>query len=649
MADRVIQRLVFPDERPLDSLYYRVHQPSGRGFLDFPAPSRFSITLRRGSTLDTDTYFNSFFENYWRRFTHVRRLRLRLELTGAGSVLLFRRSLVTGFTLLERVEFDTGRPDVVLDIPEPNFHFRELGALHFRVHARSAEVRLRKADWVASDVMPEPVRLVAGYCTFNRETFLLNNVRTLVDDDDVADVLAKIVVVDQGTAKIRNHPAFAELGAIAKSKLWLVEQDNYGGSGGFTRSILEARSVPMATHVLLMDDDAIIEAESVFRAAAFLSLAREEIALGSPMLDLLRPVELYESGGSVVPHRLGVTTDVYRVPVHIPENLAPFLKIAYNHYNAWWFFAFPLRLVDRVGLPLPMFIRGDDVEFGCRLQRAGIPTVTVPGLGVWHEPFYLKVGSWQPYYDMRNILALTAVHFPLGRLHVVKTLLSRLVKLVLALNYSEAAIMCEAVDDFCAGPKILEADPITVHRKILELKKTLEPASVSCATCLPTFRPPAIPASRLRRKWHLVRCLARQFFHATPSSSAPPYLVIPDVQADWWSLSRIDVIAIENEYSEQLQVVRRSRELFRQTMWRGLTSAFRLYRNHDRVNHAWRASFGRLTSEAFWHQYLNPDRDASTDASGDTRPAVFDRKRATTPHSKKRPVSGNKTVWTETR
>ena len=29
----------------------------------------------------------------------------------------------------------------------------------------------------------------------------------------------------------------------------------------------------------------------------------------------------------------------------------------YTHYNAWWFFAFPLRLVDKVGLPMPLFIR----------------------------------------------------------------------------------------------------------------------------------------------------------------------------------------------------------------------------------------------------------------------------------------------------
>src|SRR5271166_4246907 len=163
--------------------------------------------------LVTDTYFNSFFENYWRRFTRLGRLCLRLELTGAGTVLLFRRSLATGLTLMETVEFDADQQGVVLEAPEPRLHFRELGALHFNVIARSAEVRIRKAEWLAADAKAEPVRLVAGYCTFNRETLLLDNVQALVDDPAVADTLARIVVVDQGTSKVRDHPTYKRLAA----------------------------------------------------------------------------------------------------------------------------------------------------------------------------------------------------------------------------------------------------------------------------------------------------------------------------------------------------------------------------------------------------------------------------------------------------
>jgi galactofuranosylgalactofuranosylrhamnosyl-N-acetylglucosaminyl-diphospho-decaprenol beta-1,5/1,6-galactofuranosyltransferase len=619
MADLLIQRLVFSTDRALDALYYHVDPPRNRGFLEYPAPDRFSITLRRGSTLVTDTYFNNFFENYWRRFTRLGRLRLRVKLTGVGTILLFRRSVVAGLKLIHTVEFNVDQEEVVLEVPEQNFHFRELGALHFDVIARSAEVRIEKAEWLAADVKGNAVRLVAGFCTFNRETFVLNNVQNLVDDANVADVLARIVVVDQGTSKVQEHPAYRRLRAIVKAKLLLVEQGNFGGAGGFTRSILEARSVPGATHMILMDDDAIIEPESVFRAARFLALAREEIAAGGQMLDLLRRVEVYESGASVVPGILGITSPVNRKPMDAPSGLTPFLDVTYTHYNAWWFFAFPLRLIDRVGLPLPVFIRGDDAEFGSRLHRANIPTVTVPGLGVWHEPFYTKSGSWQPYYDLRNMLVLTAIHFPVGRLHVVKTFLQRLIRLLLAMNYFEAAIVCEAVDDFCVGPQILEDDPGALHQKVLALQKEMAPAVISRASCLASHQPPAPPASRSWRKWHFVRCVIRQMFRATPQSGASPGLVIPVEHANWWSLSRIDVVALDDWYSEHYRVSRRSRELFRQTLWRGMKSAFRLYLNHDRAGRDWRASVGRLTSSKFWYKYLNLDREGSADGGRNDR------------------------------
>jgi galactofuranosylgalactofuranosylrhamnosyl-N-acetylglucosaminyl-diphospho-decaprenol beta-1,5/1,6-galactofuranosyltransferase len=129
---------------------------------------------------------------------------------------------------------------------------------------------------------------------------------------------------------------------------------------------------------------------------------------------------------------------------------------------------------------------------------------------------------------------------------VIKTFLSRLVKLLLALNYSEAAIVCEAVDDFCLGPEILEAAPGAVHRKVVALKKDLAPDLITRTTCLPTFRQPAPTSSRLRGMWHLVRCMSRHLFRASPAPDTPPGMVVAEEQARWWSFFRVDVIAVED-------------------------------------------------------------------------------------------------------
>ncbi|WP_435018238.1 glycosyltransferase [Tundrisphaera sp. TA3] len=606
MPDVIIQRCVFPAERRLRPLYYRMDRPQEGRSIDPAPPDRRSIWIGRGAKLITDTYFNSVFESYWRRHTRVEKLRLRLELSGRGTVLLLRRSLAAGLEVLDEVDFDfdADGSELALDVPVPHLHHRESGALHFDIIARSPSVRLARAEWVARDVEPDPINLVAGYCTFNRERFLLDNVRSLLADPDVAGRLGRIVVVDQGTSKIKDHPGFAFLEAAAGDKLHLIEQENFGGAGGFTRSILEARAMPGATHMLLMDDDAITEPESVFRVAAFQALAREPMGVGGQMLDMLRPMEIYESGAFIDPATLGVKTPVHRLRAESSDSLAPFLEVEHVHYNAWWFFAFPLDLVDRIGLPLPVFIRGDDAEYGYRMHRAGIPTVTVPGMGIWHEPFYLKRGGWQAYYDLRNMLVLTSIHFPMDRRHVLKVFLKRFLTQLLSHNYFEAALLVEAAVDFCAGPEILDAAPGAVHRKLLALKRELAMGSVCRSRCLPLATPADPPASRAQIRKRLALCFWRQLTRPSPPPDAQPDHAIPDEYARWWHIGMADVVAAEDWHAEEHRIYRRSRETFRSLLMRGAKAGLMLRRDHGRVVARWREAFARLTGGAFWDRYL---------------------------------------------
>lgn len=616
MSQRVIQRCVFPIEQRLQDLYFRLDRPPNERVFELEKPGRFSMTLDRGYKLITDTYFNSFFECYWRRYTQLGKLQLRLEVSGRGTILLVRRSLAAGISVLETAEFDGDDSVIVLDVPEPEVHYREAGALHFDVVARSKQIRLHKAEWVALDVDAEPVGLVAGYCTFNREKFLLDNVRSLIDDPGVAGLLERIVVVDQGTSKVRDHADFDEIEAASRDKLQVIEQGNFGGTGGFTRSILEARSINSATHMLLMDDDAVTEPESVFRAAAFQALAREDMGVGGQMLDLLRPMEVYESGALLDPASLGVTTPIHRLHAVAPDSLTKFLEVSYVHYNAWWFFAFPLRLVDKIGLPLPVFIRGDDVEFGYRLHQAGVTTTTVPGLGIWHEPFYLKRGSWQAYYDLRNMLIITTLHHPLPPRHMAKTFLRRVVMQLLSLNYSEAEILCEAADDFCKGPGYLESDPQAIHRKVVALKRSMTTESIPRSKCLALAQPAPPPVSPKHRQRHLLRSLLAQFTRPTPPTHAQPGHVIPDEYARWWYLAGVDVVAAEDWHADNHRVYRRSREAFLRIFKRAVQTAWKLFREHQKVGDEWRAASDRLTSTDFWNEYLGIDRDDDQTEAG---------------------------------
>ena len=85
MADRILQRVVIPPERGLARLYYRIRRsPTGRR----PVPckrGRRGIGLPRGTVLRTNTWFNGFFERFWREYTRLDRLVLRVR-TSAGDL-----------------------------------------------------------------------------------------------------------------------------------------------------------------------------------------------------------------------------------------------------------------------------------------------------------------------------------------------------------------------------------------------------------------------------------------------------------------------------------------------------------------------------------------------------------------------------------
>ena len=172
MAERIIQRVVFPiGDRPA-ALYYRSTESVAN-------VDRFSVHLRSGSRLSADTYFNTFFENYWHLHTTVRKVSLHLEVEGTGTVRLLRRT--GGQTIAVAAKsFSCPGERIALDLPTACV--RDAGLVHFDLTAGSEGVYLHRAEWVAEDVEAETIRLVVGCCTFDREAALFATLRSLFAD-----------------------------------------------------------------------------------------------------------------------------------------------------------------------------------------------------------------------------------------------------------------------------------------------------------------------------------------------------------------------------------------------------------------------------------------------------------------------------------
>lgn len=123
-------------------------------------------------------------------------------------------------------------------------------------------------------------------------------------------------------------------------------------------------------------------------------------------------------------------------------------------YQAWWYCCFPMKLVTGINLPLPYFVRGDDVEWGLRNMKT---LILMNGICVWHEPFEYKYCGWMRYYDTRNTLINRAVYESgFGRKDILAFLGKEYIRESGLYRYQNIDFCLQGVWDFLKGAKFLE-------------------------------------------------------------------------------------------------------------------------------------------------------------------------------------------------
>ncbi len=551
------------------------------------------------ATLRFDTYFNVFFEQHWRQHTKLRDLRLAGQVDSPCDLRVFRRSSA-GVSLLHEQFLPGGGPFEVA-IPAEPFNFRQHGLLWFEITAGDQPVTFLEANWVAAGELAASVGLGVVFCTFNREGDIGKVLDALTADPQVADRIARIFVVNQGRPGLACHPAVAPALARTPAKVRIIEQGNFGGAGGFSRGLLEALDDDAVTHVAFLDDDIQIEPDSLLRMASFFALSNDDAVVGGHMLDSVQPTKLYEAGAVIDSRNWSFNPQHHMLDIADPQNLGQLLGPSPIHYNGWWCFGFSKAIVARMGMPLPCFIRGDDTEFGLRLYSAGLPTLPMPGIAVWHEPFYLKLGGWQLYYETRNMLIAASCHFGFEPLGVAVRMLKHLLLHLLTFRYYSAALIVRGIEDFLRGPRILDGPPQPLHASLNALRTRYPPSVTGRAQVLAAATIPDLPKGRLGYCVALARALIRN--GTVPTRTIPPRRL--DVHAfSWVVLKRADHIALDTWWDTELPTFQRSREHFRDIGWRGLVAIFALYRRAAQMKAEWRAAHSRLTSQKFWRDYL---------------------------------------------
>lgn len=425
-------------------LYYRSSQP-----VQYEEQSG-QLRLPENTVLTLDTYFNCFSYQKYLQYTSAHVLEVHQKIQGEVRLRLMkaeqkgkkvqRTVLLTQQVRRERLEAVT----LLYDFSQETGN----GFLYLEVTALSQEVVL-EPGYYGSPIPTEqtnPTKLAAVICTYKREDYVKRNLQHLNQsifvqpEQEIADHL-EVFVVDNG--KTLNQEE------IETKQIRLFPNKNCGGSGGFTRGIIEAlRRKEEFSHVLLMDDDILLESNVLIKTIRFLQILRPEhldLAIGGSMLRLDQMNVQHEAGGKWTGYK--VKTSRANMDLLQAKNLLKNELFEQNDFCGWWYLNIPLQLIKENNLPMPYFIKNDDIEYGLRVTKK---LDFLNGIGVWHEPFEKKLSLPLEYYYMRNILITNMIHEESVR-NSVYMLIRRVGKYMLIRNYSAVQIPLRAVNDVMAG------------------------------------------------------------------------------------------------------------------------------------------------------------------------------------------------------
>jgi galactofuranosylgalactofuranosylrhamnosyl-N-acetylglucosaminyl-diphospho-decaprenol beta-1,5/1,6-galactofuranosyltransferase len=596
-------------------------------YLAEDAGRRRSAVITKGRRVSFATYFNAFPASYWRRWTTVESVTLRIRLAGESTVVLYR-STARGFSHpVETIKVESDEPETI-ERTLPLSPFMDGGWYWFDIVAGPQGTTLIEAEWLGLAEAAPAGRVSIGITTFNRPDFLLDLVRTLGDATELNDVLDTVYVIDQGSNRVRSHPGFTDAGKNLADRLQVIEQGNIGGSGGFSRAMDETVRAARSDYVLLLDDDIKLDPEGIVRAVTFADLARRPTIVGGHMFSLYDRSLLHAFAEAIAPYKWwwGIAPNTRGRHDFARRNLrnTPWLhRRGDSDYNGWWMCLIPTRIIDEIGLALPVFIKWDDAEYGVRARKHGYPTVSMPGVAAWHVPWDDKndARDWQAYYHLRNRVVAALLHSEHdhgGTL--LSESLERQLQNLLSMQYSTAALRNLALEDVLSGPAHLHRDIKTKMKQLRELRAQYPDAQD--AADIESFPPPrrrapeavkesTTPTNKRNLLTKAVKGTARQLRPPPEGARKRPQMALPYSDATWFVLVNLDSALVSSADGNTAAWYQRDPKTFRTLGLRSVILHRRLRRRWSRVAAEYQAAAGEFTSPARWRETFEASLDDS--------------------------------------
>ncbi len=587
---------------------------------------RRSTLIRAGARLSFATYFNAFPASYWKRWTSIEDICLSVHTQGEGTVIIYKSNARGS---LQRVDSRrvSGKSHSTFDLPlKP---FGDGGWYWFDLVAGNESLVLEKADWNGyTEAETKPGRITLEITTLNKPDFCLNNLRSLAQSPEALDAIQELLIVDQGNKKVQDEDDFEEVAATLQGKLRIINQSNLGGSGGFSRGMYE--SVENGSdYALLLDDDVVVEPESIIRLLTFADLCRKPTIVGGHMFDLYNRTVL---------HTFGEIVNTYRFQPDQPHeeqtlghdflksNLrsTPWLHRRVDvDYNGWWMDLIPTKVIKELGLALPVFIKWDDAEYGLRAKKAGYHTVSLPGAAVWHVSWIDKddLVGWQAYFHIRNRIIAALLHSPYergGRLLRESSYAD--VKHLISMQYFTEHGRILALRDVLQGPDQLhEIQPQRLPEIRALMKEYSDAQFKEDIEAFPEpymSKPPRngrgfrAPSYKSLVPWAIKTVTKQLVKPVDPAFHEHPQTHIAHQDNRWWRMSQYDSALVSNAEGTAVSWYRRQPEQLRNKLVEATRLHAEILRNWSSLRKQYREAATRITSLEAWKQTFDQHTDS---------------------------------------
>lgn len=557
-------------------------------------------TIPVGAQLSTHTYFNSFSVGKWLKYTTIDNLNLRLTVKGDFR-LRVRHARKMNKTIKDNVFVDTKistleKADIVTPIPLTE----NVGVYYFELKALNDGAEFWGGAY-ESDVAPEalnPVKIAIGICTFHRETYVAHNMSVLrqqILENPESPMYRKLEVFISDNGQSLDA-------SLSTEDIHIFPNRNLGGSGGFTRAMVEIKKVRKErgiTHALLMDDDIRLNPDSLLRTYVMLQLLKPEhhdAFIGGHMLKIDSPNIQSEAADhwNIVSHH----------PVKYNYNLEKFDFIIKNevedsvNYFGWWYCCIPVNVISDSNLPLPIFIKRDDIEYGL---RNGKKFITLNGICVWHEPFEYKYSTYLEYYYFRNMCIMNSRHrLSFSEDRLIKELTSRIKTFLLRYRYRDAELSLLGIQHYLRGIDWLkQQDGEKLNSEIMKLGYKKEPVQDVDFVFVHGSYEKNLVVDNTRKK----KLLRNITFNGwlLPSNRT---VTVPAYQPSTALFYRASKVYNYEEISNTVFVTTRD--------YRSLRAIYKMYRetvkmirrDFKRVTQEYRDRYDELINMKFWNEYL---------------------------------------------